>query len=436
MLELTYLRKHPEEVRQALRKRGLSTYEFDEFLLRDEERRKAITEAEALKAEKNQASAEIGRLKKEDKDASGLLSRMKEVSDSLKELDQKAALLDEQIQGRLLRIPNIPHESVPRGSSPEQNQEVRRWGEPPKLGFPAKPHWELGEQLGILDLKRAAKIAGSRFALYAGLGAKLERALADFMVDVHTREHGYGEVLPPAIVNSTSLVGTAQLPKFAEDLFKLEGTDYWLSPTAEVPLTNIFREETFDPEKLPVKLVAWTPCFRSEAGAHGKETRGIVRQHQFQKVELVQFTRPEKSYEALESLTRDAERILQLLELPYRVVGLCTGDLGFAASKTYDLEVWLPGQATYKEISSCSNFEAFQARRAGIRYRLPGKTKTGYVHTLNGSGLAIGRAWMALLENHQQKDSSVVIPQALRPYLGGRERLEPCGSGFSLDSFH
>jgi seryl-tRNA synthetase len=324
----------------------------------------------------------------------------------------------------LLTVPNLPHQSVPVGRSVADNTEVRRWGEPPKFDFEPKAHWDLGPALGILDLERASKIAGARFALYSGLGARLERALANFMLDLHTRKHGYTEVLPPFIVNSTSLVGTAQLPKFAADLFKLEGTDYWLIPTAEVPVTNMFRDETLDADQLPLKLVAWTPCFRSEAGSYGKETRGIVRQHQFQKVELVKFVRPEQSYEELESLTREAETILQQLGLPYRVVALSTGDLGFAAAKTYDLEVWLPGENGYKEISSCSNFEAFQARRAGIRYRLPGKKKSDYVHTLNGSGLAIGRTWMALVENYQQADGSVVIPEVLRPYLDGIERLE------------
>ena len=434
MLELAYVREHIDRVRKSFRDRGLVGVELDEFLLRDEKRRTAIKEVEALKAERNRVNAEIGRLKREGRDASHLMNRMKEVAARVKELDEVADELDRQMEEWLLKIPNIPHESVPVGAGPAENQEVRRWGDPPKFGFAPQPHWELGAALGILDLERAAKIAGSRFAVYAGAGARLERALANFMLDVHTREHGYLEVLPPFIVNSAALTGTGNLPKFAADLFKLEGTDYWLIPTAEVPVTNLFREETLDPARLPLKLAAWTPCFRSEAGAHGKETRGIVRQHQFQKVELVKFCRPEQSYDELESLTRDAETILQRLGLPYRVVALSTGDMGFAAAKTYDLEVWLAGQNAYKEISSCSNFEAFQARRAGIRYRLPGKTKSAYVHTLNGSGLAIGRTWMALVENFQQKDGSVIIPEALRPYLGGLERLEP-GAGSSLDSF-
>lgn len=435
MLELAYLREHIEQVKKAFRDRGLADTELDEFLLRDEKRRHAIRDVEALKAERNQANAQIGRFKQEGKDTAPLLNRMKEVSARIKELDKEVAALDEEMRALLLRIPNIPHLSVPVGHSPAENQEVRRWGTPPKFSFEPKPHWELGASLGILDLERAAKIAGARFALYAGAGARLERALANFMMDLHTREHGYLEVLPPFIVNASALEGTGNLPKFAADLFKLEGTDYYLIPTAEVPVTNIFREETLDPAKLPLKLVAYTPCFRSEAGSYGKETRGIVRQHQFQKVELVKWARPEQSYDELESLTRDAETILQRLGLAYRVVVLCTGDMGFAAAKTYDIEVWLPSQNAYKEISSCSNFEAFQARRAGIRYRLPGKTKTDYVHTLNGSGLAIGRTWMALIENYQQGDGTVVMPPALRPYLDGLERLEPGAAGSSLDSF-
>ena len=425
MLELSLVRAQPEKVRHALENRGLSSGLLEDFLRRDEERRRAITEVESLKAERNRANAEIGQLKKEGRDVSAVMERMKEVSARIKELDKHAGELDAEIQQRLLEIPNLPHDSVPLGKSPADNAEVRRWGEPRRFDFEPKAHWDLGVNLGLLDFERASKVAGARFVVYSGIGARLERALANFMLDVHTREHGYQEVLPPFIVNSASLVGTGQLPKFREDLFKLEGTDYWLIPTAEVPVTNLFREETLDPERLPLKLCAWTPCFRSEAGSYGKETRGIVRQHQFQKVELVKLARPERSYDELESLTRDAETILQKLQLPYRVVSLCTGDLGFAAAKTYDLEVWLPGQNAYKEISSCSNFEAFQARRASIRYRLEGKSKSDYLHTLNGSGLAIGRTWMALVENYQQADGSVVIPEVLRPYLNEVERIKP-----------
>ncbi len=424
MLELAYVREHLEQVEASLRARGYRMT-LDEFRQVDAERRRALTEVERLKAQKNKASEEIGRLKREGRDASAQISQMQRVSEQIGALDAKVTALDGRLREQLLSIPNIPHPSVPVGDSPEKNQEIRRWGEPRKFEFEPKPHWELGEALRILDLKRAAKVAGARFALYWNVGAKLERALANFMLDIHTKEHGYTEVLPPFIVNSAALVGTGNLPKFAADLFQLAGTDYWMIPTAEVPVTNIYREETLDPEQLPLRLVAWTPCFRSEAGSYGKETRGIVRQHQFQKVELVKFTRPEQSYEELETLTRDAAKILERLGLPYRVVVLCTGDMGFAAAKTYDIEVWLPGQGTYKEISSCSNFEAFQARRASIRYRLPGKTKTDYVHTLNGSGLAIGRTWMALVENYQQPDGSVVIPEALRPYLDGLERIPP-----------
>ncbi len=424
MLELAYVREHLERVKKSFHDRGLGGAELDEFVARDQERRDAITQVETLKAERNRASGEIGRLKKEGQDASALMAQMKETSARIKQLDKRAAELDQEMKDFLLTVPNLPHQSVPVGRSAADNAEVRRWGEPPKFDFEPKAHWDLGPALGILDFERASKIAGARFVLYSGLGARLERALANFMLDLHTRKHGYTEVLPPFIVNSTSLVGTAQLPKFAADLFKLEGTDYWLIPTAEVPVTNMFRDETLDADQLPLKLVAWTPCFRSEAGSYGKETRGIVRQHQFQKVELVKFVRPEQSYEELESLTREAETVLQQLGLPYRVVALSTGDLGFAAAKTYDLEVWLPGENGYKEISSCSNFEGFQARRAGIRYRLPGKKKSDYVHTLNGSGLAIGRTWMALVENYQQADGTVVVPEVLRPYLDGIERLE------------
>ncbi len=425
MLELAYVRNNLARVREALKKRGLPGKELDEFEAFDKERRQAITEAEQLKAKRNQTNAEVGKLKKEGKDASHLFAGMKEVSARIKELDQRADELDQQMQEFLLTISNIPHESVPEGASEEDNQEVRQWGKLPAFDFEPKPHWDLGPELGILDFERAAKMTGARFAVYQGVGARLERALANFMLDVHTKEHGYEEVLPPFIVNTASLVGTAQLPKFAEDLFKLEGTDFYLIPTAEVPVTNLHRDETLDPDRLPLKYVAWTPCFRSEAGSHGKDTRGIVRQHQFQKVELVKFSLPESSYDELESLTANAETILQKLGLPYRVVTLCTGDMGFASAKTYDIEVWLAGQKTYREISSCTNFESFQARRAGIRYRMPGKNKSSYVHTLNGSGLAVGRTWMAIVENYQQADGSVVIPEALRPYLDGLECIGP-----------
>ena len=348
---------------------------------------------------------------------------MKEVSDRIKQFDEAIHAYDDSLREFLLSVPNVPHESVPAGSGPEQNAEVRRWGSPPKFDFDPRPHWEVGERLGILDLPRAAKISGARFALYRGAGAQLERALAAFMLDLHTRSHGYTEVLPPFIVNSASLVGTGNLPKFAADLFHLETTDFWLSPTAEVQLTNLYRDEILEAEQLPIKLTAWTGCFRSEAGAAGKETRGIMRQHQFQKVELVKLTRPETSFDELESLVRDAEEVLQKLGLHYRVVLLCTGDMGFASAKTYDIEVWLPSAGEFKEISSCSNCTSFQARRANIRFRPQPKGKTEFVHTLNGSGLAIGRTWLAVIENYQQKDGSVVVPEVLRPYMSGMERI-------------
>ncbi len=343
------------------------------------------------------------------------------MASALRNSISKPAKLDSEFRDFLSRVPNLPHESVPVGKDERDNQEVRRWGTPPEFSFPPKAHWDLGSELGILDLERAAKVAGSRFAVYWGLGARLERALINFMLDVHTKEHGYQEVLPPFLVNSASLYGTGQLPKFAEDLFRCEGHDLWLAPTAEVPVTNLFRDETLNSDTLPISLCAYTPCFRSEAGSYGRDVRGIIRQHQFQKVELVKFTRPEQSYEQHEKLTRDAEAILEKLELPYRRVVLCTADTGFSAAKTYDIEVWLPGQNTYKEISSCSNFEAFQARRAQIRSK-SGKSKADFVHTLNGSGLAIGRTWVAILENYQQADGSVLVPSALQPYMGA-ERI-------------
>lgn len=424
MLDLPFVRENLKLIERKMGERGI-VVNLEEFRSIDTERRRVLTEVEKLKALRNRASEEIAALKKQGQDAAAKIEEMRTVSVRVKELDDVVAELEAKLREWLLSIPNVPHASVPVGSKPEQNAEIRRWGTPPKFDFTPKPHWELGEQLGILDFPRAAKIVGARFAVYKGMGARLERALAQFMMDVHTREHGYTEVLPPFLVNSDSLVGTGNLPKFASDLFKVEGTDYWLIPTAEVPVTNLFRDEILDGARLPIKMVAWTPCFRSEAGAYGKETRGIIRQHQFQKVELVKFARPENSYDELESLTQDAERILQRLGLHYRVVALCTGDLGFSAAKTFDLEVWLPSHGEFKEISSCSNFEAFQARRANIRYRPSPKVKTEYVHTLNGSGLAIGRTWLALIENYQQADGSVLIPEALRPYLDGTERILP-----------
>ncbi len=423
MLDLGFVRNNLELVKQKMRERGYRDI-LESFEEIDRERRKFLVEAESRKARRNKISDEIAKLKKAKQDASALITEMKLLGGEIEELDSKARGYDERLREILRNIPNLPHSSVPSGRGPQDNQEIRRWGEPRRFDFEPKTHWDLGPALGILDFERAGKIAGSRFVIYRGLGARLERALANFMLDIHTHEHGYTEVLPPFIVNSASLFGTGNLPKFAQDLFKLEGTDYWLIPTAEVPVTNFFRDEVLDAGQLPVKLCAWTACFRSEAGSYGKETRGIVRQHQFQKVELVKFALPEKSYAELESLTHDAEVILERLGLPYRVVALSTADLGFSAAKTYDLEVWVPSSAEYKEISSCSNFEDFQARRANLRFRRA-KGKTELLHTLNGSGLAVGRTWLALIENYQQADGSVLIPEALRPYLDGLERITP-----------
>ena len=426
MLDLAFVRENSELVEQKLAERGQPA-SLDTFRELDQQRRRLLTEVESLKSLRHRAGDEIARLKQQQQDAGERIREMKSVSERIKSLDEEVRQLEVQLYQVLENLPNIPHASVPVGSGAEQNLEVRRWGQIPQFAFTAKPHWELGEALGILDLARAAKITGARFAVYWELGAQLERALANFMMDVHTREHGYREVLPPSIINSASLFSTGQLPKFAGDLFHLENTDLWLSPTAEVPVTNLFRDEVLDADDLPISLVAYTPCYRSEAGTYGKDTRGIVRQHQFQKVELVKFVHPSRSYDELEALTGHAEAILQQLELPYRVVALCTGDLGFSAAKTYDLEVWLAGQGVYREISSCSNFENFQARRANIRFRTGGKGKSAHVHTLNGSGLAIGRTWMAVVENYQQEDGSVIIPEVLRKYLNGAERIAPTG---------
>jgi seryl-tRNA synthetase len=412
---LNLFRNNLDAIALSLGSRGFSL-SVDEFRNLDAQRRAAVTAAEKLKAERNTASQEISQLRRQGHDTAARQTEVRDIGNRIATLDEAVKRLDDSFREMLASIPNVPDGSVPKGRSAEDNVEVRRVGEPPKFDFDPKPHWDLGPELNILDLERAAKITGARFALYLGLGAKLERALVNFMLDTHTVEHGYTEVLPPFMVNSASLYGTGQLPKFAEDLFKCEGTDFWLAPTAEVPVTNIFRDETLDADALPVKLCAYTPCFRSEAGSYGRDVRGIIRQHQFQKVELVKFTRPEQSYAELDALTADAERILQKLGLPYRTIILCTGDMGFAAAKTYDIEVWLPGQSAYKEISSCSNFEAFQARRAGIRMK-SGKGKAEYAHTLNGSGLAVGRTWVAIVENYQQRDGSIVVPDALRPYL-------------------
>jgi seryl-tRNA synthetase len=395
-----------------------ATLDLDAFRKLDKERRELITSTEQLKAQRNKASEEIARLKKKKQDANSLIAEMKQVSERIKQSDERIAELDAKQLELLLTIPNLPHASVPVGHSVTENVEVRRWGAPPKFDFQPKPHWEVGEGAGILDLPAAAKITGARFAVYKGWGARLERALANFFLDVHTREHGYTEILPPFLVNTASLTAAGQLPKFAADLFKLENTDFWLTPTSEVELHNLYRDETIPEDKLPIHLTAWTACFRSEAGAAGKDTRGILRQHQFQKVELFKFTHPEKSYQEHEALVRNAETILQKLGLHYRTVLLSTGDMGFASAKTYDLEVWLPSSNEFREISSCSNCEAFQARRAGIRFKPKGGGKTDFVHTLNGSGLAVGRTWIAVVENYQQADGSILMPEVLRPYLG------------------
>jgi seryl-tRNA synthetase len=414
MHDLAHFRNNFEAIAQRLATRG-NAPNLDKFRELDQRRRAAITQTEQLKARVNEQSLEIGKRRREGADTTAEQEQVRTLKAAIASLDGEVKAVDAEFQDLLAGIPNVPHESVPVGKDAAGNLEVRRVGQPPQFDFEPQAHWDLGPQLGILDFERAGKITGARFALYWGLGAKLERALINFMLDVHTREHGYTEVLPPFLVNSASLYGTGQLPKFKEDLFKCEGHDLWLIPTAEVPVTNIYRDETLEADALPVKLVAYTPCFRSEAGSYGRDVRGIIRQHQFQKVELVKFARPDQSYEELDKLTADAEDILRRLGLAFRTVVLCTGDMGPSSAKTYDIEVWLPGQNAYKEISSCSNYEAFQARRAGIRMR-SGK-KTEFAHTLNGSGLAIGRTWVAIIENFQQKDGSVVIPPALRPYL-------------------
>jgi seryl-tRNA synthetase len=421
MLDLNLVRDNLPLVEEKLRQRGLDPGEvLKNFLEIDAQRRHAITEAETMKARRNRASEDIAKLKKSGQDASAQMSETKELRERIQQREKVAAELEARLRELLSGIPNLPHESVPVGKTADDNVEVRRWGVPPKFDFTPRPHWELGEQLGILDLERATKVSGARFAVYWDLGAKLERALASFMLDLHTREHGYTEVLPPYLVNSESLYGTGNLPKFASDLFRVPHgeKDLWLIPTAEVPVTNLYRDEVLEASRLPVSLTAYTPCFRSEAGSYGKDVRGIIRQHQFQKVELVKFAQPDDSYAQLEKLTRNAEEVLQKLGLHYRVVALCTADLGFSSAKTYDIEVWLPGQQLFREISSCSNFESFQARRANIRYRPEGKNKTELVHTLNGSALAIGRTWVAIVENFQQADGSVLIPEALRPAMG------------------
>jgi seryl-tRNA synthetase len=427
MLDLNFVRENLPLVEEKLRQRGMDPAAvLKDFREVDTLRRQAITEAETSKAQRNKASEEIAKLKRSGQDASGAMAQTKELREKVSALEKTAGDLDARLREILAGIPNLPHASVPVGHSADDNVEVRRWGTPPKFDFPPKPHWDIGPDLGILDLERAVKLTGARFAVYWDLGAKLERALANFMLDLHTREHGYTEVLPPYLVNSDSMYGTGQLPKFASDSFRVPhgDKDLWLIPTAEVPVTNLYRDEILEQARLPICLTAYTPCFRSEAGSYGKDVRGIIRQHQFQKVELVKFAHPDKSYEEHEKLTHDAEEVLQKLGLHYRVVTLSTGDIGPSSAKTYDIEVWLPGQQLYREISSCSNFESYQARRANIRYRPEGKNKTEFVHTLNGSGLAVGRTWVAIVENYQQSDGSVVIPEALREYIGA-ERITP-----------
>jgi seryl-tRNA synthetase len=418
MHDLGAFRANLEVIARRLATRG-KPLPLEQFREMDLRRRAAITETEQLREDQNKLSREVGSMRKQGFDTADLQAKSRVMAERISELAVEAETLDADLRNLLAGIPNIPHESVPVGSSANENVEIRRIGEPPRFDFEPKPHWDIGPDIGILDFNRAAKITGARFAVYMGAGAKLERALINFMLDLHTREHGYTEVLPPFVVNSASLFGTGQLPKFAEDLFKLKDTDYWLIPTAEVPVTNLFRDEVIDGGELPLRYCAYTPCFRSEAGSYGRDVRGIIRQHQFQKVELVKFTRPEQSYAELERLTSDAEDVLRRLGLPFRTVVLSTGDMGFGSAKTYDIEVWLPGQNDYKEISSCSNYEAFQARRANIRFK--GEKKAEFAHTLNGSGLAVGRTWVAIVENFQQRDESVLIPQALRPYLNAEQ---------------
>ncbi|WP_339217622.1 serine--tRNA ligase [Ornithinibacillus sp. FSL M8-0202] len=424
MLDMKYLRNNFEEVKGKLQHRGEDLSELDRFGELDERRRELITKTEALKAQRNEVTKQISQLKKEKKDADEAIKEMRQVGDQIKEYDDELREIEETLQTIMLSIPNIPHESVPVGESEDDNIEARKWGEVPAFKFEAQPHWDIATNLDILDFERAGKVTGSRFVFYKGLGARLERALWSFMMDLHADEHGYVEMLPPTIVNRNSMTGTGQLPKFEEDAFKLEGWDYFMVPTAEVPVTNYHREEILRVEDLPTKYVAFSGSFRSEAGSAGRDTRGLIRQHQFNKVELVQFVKPEESYEALEELTGHAEKVLKLLQLPYRVMSMCTGDLGFTAAKKYDLEVWIPSQDTYREISSCSNFEDFQARRAGIRFRREANGKPEFVHTLNGSGLAIGRTIAAILENYQQEDGSVKVPEVLVPYMGGVEFIK------------
>jgi len=426
MLDIKYLRQNIDFVSGKMRERG-QEMNLERFIALDAGRREIIREVEGLRSERNTVSKQIGEKKKNREDAADIIARMGLVSARIKELDEALKKTDEDLDAILMTIPNLPHESVVCGRGAEDNPVVRVWGEKPQFSFTPRPHWEIGESLNILDFARGAKITGARFTLYRGFGARLERALINFMLDLHTGEHGYTEVLPPFMVNRESMTGTGQLPKFEEDLFRIDKVDYFLIPTAEVPVTNIHRDEILGEKELPICYVACTPCFRAEAGSYGKDTRGLIRQHQFNKVELVKFAKPESSYEEMEKLTLNAEEVLKRLKIPYRVVSLCTADLGFSSAKTYDIEAWLPGQDAYREISSCSNFEEFQARRASIRFRRDESGKVEFVHTLNGSGLAAGRTLVAVLENYQQADGSVVIPEALRPYMGGVDRIPAAG---------
>ncbi len=423
MLDARKIRANSEEVAKQLEKRSLSGI-LEPFLLLDEKRRAILGQAEELKNFRNTSSQQVGKMKKQGQDPTGLMEKVREASQEIKVLDESLKAVEEELDKILLNLPNLPHESVPVGPDESANIEMRRWGEPRQFDFAPQAHWDIGPSLDILDFERAAKLSGARFTVYKGMGAGLERAVINFYLDIHTREHGYQEILPPFMVNADCMLGTGQLPKFAEDMFKVQGREMYLIPTAEVPLTNLYREEILEAKDLPQYLTAYTPCFRAEAGSHGRDTRGVIRQHQFNKVELVKIVTPESSYEELEKLTANAEKVLQLLGLPYRVVLLSTGDMGFSAAKTYDLEVWMPGYNDYKEISSCSNCEDFQARRANIRYRPAPKDKLQYVHTLNGSGVAIGRTVAAILENYQQEDGSVIIPEILRPYMGGLEVIK------------
>jgi len=424
MLDIKYLRQNIEFVRQKMDARA-QKIDFDRFFALDVKRRDILQAVETLRNERNSVSKQVGELKKKKEDASAIIEKMGNVSAKIKEYDEDLRVTEEELNAFVMIVPNIQHESVPQGSGSEDNPVVRTWGEKPVFNFEPKQHFELGESLNILDFARGAKITGARFTVYRGAGAQLERALFNFMLDLHTGKHGYTEVLTPFMVNSESMTGTGQLPKFKEDLFKIEGMEYYLIPTAEVPVTNIYRDEILEEEKLPIKLVAYSPCFRSEAGSYGKDTRGLIRQHQFNKVEMVKFSKPENSYDELEKLTANAEEVLKQLGIAYRTVCLCTADLGFSSAKTYDVEAWMPGQNTYREISSCSNFEDFQARRASIRFRRSDSGKVEFVHTLNGSGLAVGRTVVAILENYQQADGSVLIPEVLRPYMRGLERITP-----------